>query len=51
MLVLFYNWVRGVLEKCKIDTSIFSAYSTHHASTSASKRKDPDIFIIKKTVA
>ena len=32
------RWVRGVLAKCKIDTSIFSGYSTRHASTSAAKR-------------
>ena len=41
--------VRGVLEKCKINTSILSGYSTRHASTSAAKRKGLDITIIKKT--
>ena len=43
------RWVRSVLEKCKIDTSIFSGYLTRHTSTSAAKRKGLNISIIKKT--
>ena len=42
------RWVKGILEKCKIETSIFYGYSTRHVSTSAANRKGLDITIIKK---
>uniref|UniRef100_A0ABD2VZE0 Tyr recombinase domain-containing protein n=1 Tax=Trichogramma kaykai TaxID=54128 RepID=A0ABD2VZE0_9HYME len=32
------RWVKDTLKKCGIDTDIFSAHSTRHASTSAAKR-------------
>ncbi|CAD6241435.1 GSCOCG00009243001-RA-CDS, partial [Cotesia congregata] len=32
------RWIKEVLEMCKIDTDIFTAYSTRQASTSAAKR-------------
>ena len=43
------RWIKTMLEKCGIDTSIFSAYSTRHASTSTAKNKGISIVQIKKT--
>jgi site-specific recombinase XerD len=42
------RWIKHVLQKSGIDTSMFTAYSTRHASTSAVKRKGINIDLIKK---
>lgn len=44
------RWVKESLSESGIDTSIFSAHSTRHASTSAAKRSGVDIDLIRKTV-
>lgn len=43
------RWVKELLDLCGIDTSIFTAYSTRHASTSSVKRSGISIDVIKKT--
>ncbi|KAL7287687.1 hypothetical protein TKK_0018081 [Trichogramma kaykai] len=42
------SWVKNVFKKCKIDTSIFSAHSTRHASNSAAQRLGVNIDVILK---
>lgn len=41
------RWVKSTLTKCGIDTSIFTAYSTRHAATSAAARKGASIDTIR----
>lgn len=43
------HWVKDVLKESGIDTLVFSAHSTRHASTSAAKRLGVDIEVIRKT--
>ncbi|KAJ8664619.1 hypothetical protein QAD02_006281 [Eretmocerus hayati] len=43
------RWVKNSLKTSGIDTSIFSAHSTRHASTSAAKRQGIDIDTLRKT--
>lgn len=43
------KWIKRVLENSGIDTTIFSAYSTRHASTSAAKRAGVSIDTIRLT--
>ena len=43
------RWVKDVLRESGIDTDIFSAHSTRHASTSAAKRKGINIDVIRKS--
>lgn len=43
------RWIKNTLQKSGINTSIFSAYSTRHASTSAAKRSGVSIDTIRKT--
>lgn len=43
------RWVKDILCKSGIDTDIFSAHSTRHASTSAAKRKGINIDVIRKS--
>lgn len=42
------RWVKDTLHKSGIDTNVFSAHSTRHASTSAASRRDINIDIIRK---
>ncbi|XP_051161086.1 uncharacterized protein LOC127281422 [Leptopilina boulardi] len=42
------RWIRVTLEKSGIDTTIFSAQSTRHASTSAAARKGVNIEVIRR---
>lgn len=43
------RWIKKVMYKSGIDINIFSAYSTHHTSTSAAKRHGVNIDQIRKT--
>ena len=43
------RWVRNTLKKSGINTSVFTAHSTRHASTSAAARKGINIETIRKT--
>ena len=43
------RWVKIILEKSGLNTNIFTAHSTRHASTSAVKRSGVDIDIVRKT--
>ena len=43
------RWVKEILGDSGIDTNIFTAHSTRHASTSAAKRKGIDIDTVRKT--
>lgn len=43
------RWIKSVLVASGIDTSVFSAYSCRHASTSAASRKGVSVDLIKKT--
>lgn len=43
------RWIRQVLSDSGVDTNVFSAHSTRHASTSAAKRNGVSIDIIKRT--
>lgn len=43
------RWIKKTLQISGVDTNIFSAYSTRHASTSAAKRSGMNIDQIKKT--
>ena len=43
------HWVKDILNSSKIDTTVFSAHSVRHASTSAAKRLGVDIELIRKT--
>lgn len=42
------RWVKTVLERAGIDTSVFSAHSTRHATTSFALRQGVDINAIRK---
>ncbi|KAL7292896.1 hypothetical protein TKK_0013566 [Trichogramma kaykai] len=42
------RWMKKALSKCGINTDIFSAHSTRHASTSAAKRSGVNIDLIRK---
>lgn len=42
------RWIRQGLEECGIDTSIFSAHSTRHASTSRAAQKGVALDLIKR---
>lgn len=42
------RWIKQVLAESGVDTTIFSAHSTRHASTSAANRKGISIDLIKK---
>ena len=43
------RWVKNILEKAGIDTSIFTAHSTRHAATSKAFQKGVDLGKIRKT--
>ncbi|XP_053993928.1 uncharacterized protein LOC128884526 [Hylaeus volcanicus] len=43
------RWIKEVLGKSGLDTDIFTAYSTRHASTSAAKRKGLDLDTLRRT--
>lgn len=43
------RWIKTVLTESGIDTCVFSAHSTRHASTSAAKRNGVSIDIIKRS--
>lgn len=43
------RWVKSILGDSGIDTNLFSAHSTRHASTSAASRKDINIDTIRKS--
>lgn len=43
------HWVKETLEKCGLDTNIFTAHSTRHASTSTAKKMGIDIDTLRKT--
>lgn len=43
------HWVKDILSKSGVDTEIFSAHSTRHASTSAAKRKGLSIDTVRRT--
>lgn len=45
----FSQWIKSVLKESKIDTSIFSAHSTRHASTSKAFSKGLNLSTIRKT--
>lgn len=45
------RWVKEILNRSGIDTDIFSAHSTRHASTSAAHRKGINIDLLRKTVS
>lgn len=42
------RWIKNVLTDSGVDTSVFGAHSTRHASTSAAKRKGISIDLIKR---
>lgn len=42
------HWIKNVLEECEIDTNMFSAYSSRHASTSAALRGGANIESIRR---
>lgn len=42
------HWIKNVLEECGINTKIFSAYSSRHASTSAAFKGGANIESIRK---
>lgn len=43
------RWVKTVLKDSGVDTNIFSAHSTRHASTSLAKQKGVSLDLIRKT--
>ncbi|KAI8432501.1 hypothetical protein MSG28_004882 [Choristoneura fumiferana] len=43
------RWIKTTIGEAGIDTSMFTAYSTRHASTSAAKRSGISIELIRKT--
>ena len=45
------RWIKGALCKSGIDTEIFSAHSTRHASTSAACRRGVNIETIRKAAS
>ena len=42
------RWIKNMLKKSGIDTSVFTAHSTRHASTSAAARNGADIETIRR---
>lgn len=42
------RWIKNVLRESRLDTNVFSAHSTRHASTSAAKRKGVSFDVIRK---
>lgn len=42
------RWIKYVLRESGLDTNVFSAHSTRHASTSAAKRKGVSFDVIRK---
>ncbi|KYN22386.1 hypothetical protein ALC57_05220 [Trachymyrmex cornetzi] len=45
------RWIKDTLQESGMNTSIFTAYSTRHAATSAAKRKGVNIDLIRKTAS
>lgn len=43
------RWIKHILNDSGVDTSIFSAHSTRHASTSAASRAGLSVDVIRKT--
>lgn len=43
------RWIKKTLAECGVDTSIFTAHSTRHASTSAAYRSGISFDVIRKT--
>ena len=43
------RWIKQVLTKSGIDTSVFSGHSTRHAATSAAHKKGINLDVIRKT--
>lgn len=43
------RWIKNVLEESGVDTTIFTAHSTRHASTSAAGRRGISVDLIKKS--
>lgn len=43
------HWIKYILAESGLDTDIFTAHSTRHASTSAAKRKGVNIDVLRKT--
>ncbi|OXU18778.1 hypothetical protein TSAR_005755 [Trichomalopsis sarcophagae] len=43
------RWIKEILENSGIDTNVFTAHSTRHASTSAAKRRGIDIDTVRRT--
>lgn len=43
------NWLKDTLQESGVDTSMFSAHSTRHASTSKANRLGVSVEVIKKT--
>ncbi|KAJ8914045.1 hypothetical protein NQ315_017564, partial [Exocentrus adspersus] len=43
------RWIKGSLERCGVDTNIFTAHSTRHAATSAAGRYGVDVNTILST--
>lgn len=43
------RWIKYVLRESGLDTNVFSAHSTRHASTSAAKRKRVSLDVIRKS--
>ena len=45
------RWIKHVLDLSGIDTTVYTAHSTRHASTSAAFRKGVSLEVIKKTAS
>lgn len=43
------HWIKGLLKDAGIDTNVFSAYSTRHASVSAAHKRGVDIDTIRRS--
>lgn len=43
------HWIRDILHKSGVDTSVFSSHSTRHASTSKAKLAGVSVDVIRKT--
>lgn len=43
------NWIKGTLQSSGVDTSVFSAHSTRHSSTSSASRLGVNLDVIRKT--
>lgn len=44
------RWIKITLDKCGLDTNLFTAHSTRHAATSAAARKGVNIDVIRRSV-